>query len=53
MKDSVMVARPDGLTQVHRMHGGFGMIEWKRMAVSTTAEDTKSSRSFRRRLPAR
>lgn len=33
MKDAVMVGRPDGLTQVHRMHGGFGVIEWKRMAV--------------------
>ena len=33
MKDAVMVARPDGLTKVHRMHGGFGVIEWKRMAV--------------------
>jgi mannose-6-phosphate isomerase-like protein (cupin superfamily) len=33
MKDAVMVARPDGLTQVYRMHGGFGLIEWKRMAV--------------------
>ena len=33
MKDAVMVARPDGLTHVHRMHGGFGVIEWKRMAV--------------------
>lgn len=33
MKDAVMVARPDGLTKVHRMHGGSGVIEWKRMAV--------------------
>lgn len=33
MKDAVMVGRPDGLTHVHRMHGGFGVIEWKRMAV--------------------
>ena len=33
MKDAVMVARPDGLTEVYRMHGGFGVIEWKRMAV--------------------
>ena len=33
MNDAVGVSRPDGFTEVYGMHGGVGLIRWKRMVV--------------------
>ena len=33
MKDAVIVSQPDGFTEVYGMHGGVGLIQWKRMVV--------------------